>query len=202
MVNSRWANRSLLFQMPDIIRAFIGFELPEKIRSFISSIQEDLKSNKLDARWVQVKNIHLTLKFLGNINEEDAQRVGKAIFKSAADHAPISLAAKGIGAFPDINRPNVLWVGIKGQIDMLIQLQKSLEDQLEKIGFSRENRPFKGHLTLARVKKQLDRTKLITAIKKYKELESEPFIADNIILFKSDLKSNGAVYTKLISISL
>ncbi|HUV51390.1 MAG TPA: RNA 2',3'-cyclic phosphodiesterase [Anaerolineae bacterium] len=188
--------------MPDIIRAFIGFELPEKIRSFISSIQEDLKSNKLDARWVQVKNIHLTLKFLGNINEEDAQRVGKAIFKSAADHAPISLAAKGIGAFPDINRPNVLWVGIKGQIDMLIQLQKSLEDQLEKIGFSRENRPFKGHLTLARVKKQLDRTKLITAIKKYKELESEPFIADNIILFKSDLKSNGAVYTKLISISL
>ncbi|MDO9565274.1 MAG: RNA 2',3'-cyclic phosphodiesterase [Candidatus Desulfaltia sp.] len=188
--------------MPDIIRTFIGFELPEKIRSFIGSIQENLKSNQLDAQWVQTKNIHLTLKFLGNINKDDSQKVGEAIFKSAADHAPISLTAKGIGAFPGINRPSVLWVGIKGQIDMLIQLQRSLDDQLEKIGFSRENRPFKGHLTLARVKKQLDQAKLIDAIKKYKELESEPFIADNIVLFKSDLKSTGAIYTKLVSVSL
>ncbi len=188
--------------MPDIIRTFIGFELPEKIRSFISSIQEDLKSNGFDARWVQPTKIHLTLKFLGNINEDDTQKVGAAIFKSAADYAPISLAAKGIGAFPGINRPRVLWIGIKGQIDMLIQLQRSLDDKLEKIGFSKENRPFKGHLTLARVKGRINQAKLINAIKKYGELESEPFIADNIILFKSDLKSTGAVYTKLISVSL
>ncbi|MDI6688081.1 MAG: 2'-5' RNA ligase family protein, partial [Desulfobacterales bacterium] len=83
-----------------------------------------------------------------------------------------------------------------------VQLQRSLDHQLEKIGFSRENRPFKGHLTLARVKKQLDQAKLVDAIKQYKEFESEPFIADNIILFKSDLKSTGAVYTKLVSVSL
>ena len=188
--------------MPDIIRTFVGFELPEKIRSFISSIQEDLKSNRLDARWVQPKNIHLTLKFLGNINKDDAQKVGAAIFKSAADYAPISLAAKGIGAFPGINRPRVLWIGIKGQIDMLIQLQKSLDDKLEEIGFPKENRPFKGHLTLARVKGRINQAKLINAIKKYGEFEPKSFIADNIILFKSDLKSTGAVYTKLISVSL
>ncbi len=202
MVNSHLASHSLLFQMPDIIRTFIGFELPEKIRSFISSIQEDLKSNRLDARWVRPKNIHLTLKFLGNINKDDTQKVGAAIFKSAADYAPISLAAKGIGAFPGINRPRVLWIGIRGQIDVLIQLQKSLDDQLEKIGFSKENRPFKGHLTLARVKGRINQAKLINAIKKYGEFEPESFIADNIILFKSDLKSTGAVYTKLISVSL
>ena len=195
-------NHSLLFQMPDIIRTFVGFELPEKIRSFISSIQEDLKSNRLDARWVQPKNIHLTLKFLGNINKDDTQKVGAAIFKSAADYAPISLAAKGIGAFPGINRPRVLWIGIKGQIDMLIQLQKSLDDKLEEIGFPKENRPFKGHLTLARVKGRINQAKLINAIKKYGEFEPKSFIADNIILFKSDLKSTGAVYTKLISVSL
>lgn len=188
--------------MPDIIRTFIGFELPEKIRSFIRDIQEDLKSNGFNARWVQPEKIHLTLKFLGNINEDDTQKVGAAIFKSTADYAPISLAAKGIGAFPGINRPRVLWIGIKGQIDMLIQLQKSLDDKLEEIGFPKENRPFKGHLTLARVKGRINQAKLINAIKKYGELESEPFIADNIILFKSDLKSTGAVYTKLISVSL
>ena len=202
MVNSHLVSHSLLFQMPDIIRTFIGFELPEKTRSFISSIQEDLKSNGLDARWVQPKNIHLTLKFLGNINKDDTQKVGEAIFKSAADYAPISLTAKGVGAFPGINRPRVLWIGIRGQIDVLIQLQKSLDDQLEQIGFPKENRPFKGHLTLARVKGQIDRVKLINAIKKYGEFEPKSFIADNIILFKSDLKSTGAVYTKLNSLSL
>ena len=202
MVNSHLASHSLLFQMPDIIRTFIGFELPEKIRSFISSIQEDLKFNRLDARWVRPKNIHLTLKFLGNINKDDIQKVGAAIFKSAADYAPISLVAKGIGAFPGINRPRVLWIGIRGQIDVLIQLQKSLDDQLEKIGFSKEKRPFNGHLTLARVKGRINQAKLINTIKKCGEFESESFIADNIILFKSDLKSTGAVYTKLISVSL
>ena len=202
MANSHLVNRSLLFQMSDIIRTFIAFELPEKIRSFISSIQEDLKSNRLDARWVQPKNIHLTLKFLGNINKADTQKVGAAIFKSAADYAPISLAAKGIGAFPGINRPRVLWIGIRGQTDVLIQLQKSLDDKLEKIGFPTENRPFKGHLTLARVKGQINQAKLINAIKKYGEFEPKSFLADNIILFKSDLKSTGAVYTKLISVSL
>ncbi len=202
MVNLQLGNRSLLFQMPDIIRTFIGFELPEKIRSFIANIQEGLKSDGFDTRWVRPKNIHLTLKFLGNINKDDTQKVGAAIFKSAADYAPIALAVKGIGAFPGINRPRVLWIGIRGQIDMLIQLQKSLDDKLEKIGFPKENRPFKGHLTLARVKGQINQAKLINAIKKYGEFESESFVADNIILFKSDLKSTGAVYTKLISVSL
>ena len=202
MANSHLVNRSLLFQMSDIIRTFIAFELPEKIRSFISSIQEDLKSNRLDARWIQPKNIHLTLKFLGNINKADTQKVGAAIFKSAADYAPISLAVKGIGAFPGISHPRVLWIGIRGQIDVLIQLQRGLDNNLEKIGFPKENRPFKGHLTLARVKGQINQAKLINAMKKYGEFEPKSFIADNIILFKSDLKSTGAVYTKLISVSL
>ncbi|MEA3428688.1 MAG: RNA 2',3'-cyclic phosphodiesterase [Thermodesulfobacteriota bacterium] len=188
--------------MPDIIRSFIGFELPEKIRSFIANIQEDLKSDGFDARWVKPKNIHLTLKFLGNINKDNAQKVGVAILKSAADYAPISLTAKGIGAFPGINRPRVLWIGIRGQIDVLVQLQKSLDDKLEGIGFPKENRPFKGHLTLARVKRQINQAKLINAIKKYGELDQESFIADNIILFKSDLKPTGAVYTKLSSVLL
>ncbi len=156
----------------------------------------------MDARWIQPKNIHLTLKFLGNINKADTQKVGAAIFKSAADYAPISLAVKGIGAFPGISHPRVLWIGIRGQIDVLIQLQKGLDNNLEKIGFPKENRPFKGHLTLARVKGQINQAKLINAMKKYGEFEPKSFIADNIILFKSDLKSTGAVYTKLISVSL
>ncbi len=135
---------------------------------------------------------------MGNINKADTQKVGAAIFKSAADYAPISLAVKGIGAFPGINRPRVLWIGIRGQTDVLIQLQKGLDDKLEKIGFQKENRPFKGHLTLARVKGRINQAKLINAIKKYGGVEPKSFIADNIILFKSDLKSTGAVYTKLM----
>jgi len=185
-----------------MIRAFIAFELPENIRSFIGSIQKNLKYDGFDARWVRPENIHITLKFLGNINEADTEKISAAILKTASGYTPISLTAKTIGVFPGIKRPRVLWLGIKGQIEILARLQKNLDDRLEKAGFLNENRPFKSHLTMARTKGKIKESKLVNAIKKYGDLESSSFYADNIILFKSDLKPTGAVYTKLISVSL
>ena len=184
------------------IRTFIAFELPEKIITFISKVQKDLQSRGLKVKWVRPQNIHLTLKFLGNINETDTEIVGKAIRESANGYSPISLTTKGIGVFPNIKRPRVIWIGITGQTKQLISLQKGLDEKLDAIGFPKDNRPFKGHLTLARVKGRINPQRLIDAIKYYSEFESETFIADNIYLFKSDLKSSGAVYTKLMSIAL
>ena len=188
--------------MSHTIRTFIAFELPKNIISSISKVQEGIRSYGLKARWVRPENIHLTLKFLGNIKEADIEKIGGAIFESAKEYAPISLTAKGIGVFPGIKRPRVIWVGIRGETDLLVGLQKRLDEKFETIGFQPENRPFKGHLTLARIKKKINSKKLIDAIKEFGEFESETFIADNIYLFKSDLKSSGAVYTKLMSITL
>lgn len=190
------------FFMSDTMRTFIAFELPGNIITAIREVQESIKSYGFRVRWVRPENIHLTLKFLGNINEAEIEKIGRAILDTVKEYSPILLSAKGIGVFPGVKQPRVIWVGITGQMDSLLKMQKVLDDRLEAIGFSRENRPFKGHLTLGRVKGKIDSKRLVKAMEDFQGFESEPFTADQIILFKSELKPTGSVYTKLLSASL
>jgi len=188
--------------MSDTIRAFIAIELPEKVIASIGRIQESMRSHGFRVRWVRPQNIHLTLKFLGNIKAVETEMIKQAMLESAGGSAPISMAARGIGVFPGIKRPRVLWVGIGGQIGALIELQTALDEKLAAIGFSKEKRAFKGHLTMGRVKDKIDPKKLLGALKEFAGFETEPFVADRMILFKSDLKPTGAVYTKLMEANL
>ncbi len=188
--------------MSDTIRTFIAIELPEQIIDSIGRIQERLQDYGFKVRWVRPQNIHLTLKFLGNIQKVQTEKIHQAIFESARGFAPISIAAKGIGAFPSIKRPRVIWVGLAGQINQLQKLQKALDEKLAANGFPKEKRKFKGHLTLGRVKNKIDPKKLLEAVKEFAGFESEPFVTDTVALFKSELKSTGAVYTKLMETSL
>ncbi len=184
--------------MFETIRSFIAFELPENIISSIGKLQKQIKCHGLNARWVHPENIHLTLKFLGDITKTDIENAGGAIIETAKGYAPISLSAKGIGIFPNIKRPRVIWVGIAGQISTLVGLQRELDENLGSIGFAKEKRLFKGHLTLGRIKKKIPLKRLVDAIKKFEGFESEIFTVDQIILFKSVLKPSGSVYTKLL----
>jgi len=186
------------FPMSNTIRTFIAVELPEKIIYTIGTVQEEIKSYGLKIRWVRPENIHLTLKFLGDIQEADTEKVARAISESVTDHSAISLAVKGIGVFPGIKKPRVLWMGISKQLDLLTALQQTLDEKLEAMGFPKEKRLFKGHLTLGRIKSKIDPKTLYDVLKKFIQFESEPFFADKIILYKSDLKPKGLVYTKLI----
>jgi 2'-5' RNA ligase len=139
---------------------------------------------------------------LGNINKIDVEKIGKVIFESTKEYSPLKLAAKGVGVFPGIKRPRIIWIGITGQIDLLMEMQKTLDKRLETIGFPKERRPFRGHLTIGRIKGKVDPQRLIAAIKEFGEFESETFIANKLILFKSELNPSGSIYTKLKSISL
>ena len=188
--------------MSKSIRTFVAFEFPEKIIAWIGNIQEELRAYGLGIRWVPPQNIHLTLKFLGDIKESDVEKVGQAMFESAGRFAPLPMTAKGIGAFPGFKRPRVIWIGVSGQINDLIALQRTLDDNLNAIGFPKENRPFKGHLTLGRVKDRIDPKELLKALQAFSGFESEPFVIDKLILFKSDLKPSGAVYSKLMEADL
>ena len=188
--------------MSETIRTFIAAELPGKIISSIRRVQKDLRYYGFKIRWVRPENTHLTLKFLGDVKKTDIEKVGEAIFESVKEFSPITLRAKGIGTFPGIKRPRVIWVGISGQLDQLIGLHKTLDEKLEAIGFPKENRSFKGHLTLGRVKAKIDPKRLGVALNELAGFESESFVADRIILFKSELKPTGAVYTKLAEASL
>ncbi|MBN1932151.1 MAG: RNA 2',3'-cyclic phosphodiesterase [Desulfobacterales bacterium] len=188
--------------MSDFIRTFIAIELPQNILASIFKVQEGIRGYGFKLRWVPPQNVHLTLKFLGYISNTDVKKIGEAMVESIEGHFPIQLAAKGIGIFPGIKRPRVLWVGMIGQVDLLSKLQKNIDEKLEMVGFQPEKRTFRGHLTIARVKGKIDPGKLHDAIKQFEGFETEEFVADKIILFKSELKSSGAVYEKLMSISL
>ncbi|MFH2045062.1 MAG: RNA 2',3'-cyclic phosphodiesterase [Pseudomonadota bacterium] len=188
--------------MPDTIRAFIAFELPENILSFINNIQKDLKQFGFPVRWVKPDNIHLTLHFFGNIDKSDVEHIKVAVGDCVKSFSHINLSVKGIGVFPSITRPRVIWAGISGEIPLLLSLHNTLEKRLEEFGFKIEERPFQAHLTMGRFKGKVNNGKLIEAIRKYQNFDPEVFTAKEIILFNSNLKPEGAVYTELLNVPL
>ncbi len=184
------------------IRAFIAFPLPQVIISAIDSIQEDLKAYGLRVRWVRPENIHLTLKFLGEIHPDDVADIIAAIKSAAMKQTPFFLSAGAVGVFPGLSRARIIYTGLTGQIDALVKLHQYLNVGLIKLGFPGESRKFKGHLTIGRIKGKTDTRKLDRAITACRNFKSDPFAADKLTLFKSDLQPLGAVYTKLASINL
>ena len=186
--------------MSNTIRTFIAIELPETIISAISKVQEGVKSYGFNIRWVHPENIHLTLKFLGDTKEDETDKIAKVIFESVKTYSPISLFAKGIGVFPGIKRPRVIWAGISGHLNPLFKLQKKLENGIEMLGFKKEKRPFRAHLTLGRIKDRIDPKRFGDTLRAFGGFESETFYADKVILYKSELKPTGAVYTQLVSV--
>lgn len=184
------------------LRAFIAFELSEEIIAAIKTVQADLKARGFNVRWTRPESIHLTLKFLGDIYAEDVDKIEDIMAAATTNRHPITLAAKGIGVFPNMKRPRVIWIGISGQTNSLSEFQNHLETDLERIGFQKEDRLFTGHLTLGRIRGAIDKTQLKEALKKFESFESKPFTANEVILFRSELKPDGSVYTKLKSVRL
>jgi 2'-5' RNA ligase len=188
--------------MSDKIRAFVALKLPENTVSSIRRMLEDLKPYRFPVRWVRPEKIHLTIKFFGEIAESDIKNIGAAMSNCAGNYAPLSLSVRGVGVFPGITRPRVIWTGISGEASLLSALRNDLENRFEETGFQREDRPFKGHLTIGRFKEKADREKLIEALRKFQGFESEIFVAGKLYLYKSDLRPEGPVYTELFSATL
>ena len=184
------------------MRTFIAIELPPDVIALIQTVQHQLKSHKLDVKWVKPQNIHLTLRFLGDITAETVASVEKAMAGAVKDIPPFLLTPKGLGAFPGFNRPRVLWMGLDGDLDVLNNLYQRLEEQLEALGFEKEKRPYSGHLTLGRAKGKLDPIKMVDIAGQYKGFSADAFRVKDVILFKSDLKPTGAVYEKRYSAAL
>lgn len=180
-----------------MIRSFIAIDLPEETKRGFAEIQEQLKRSRGAVRWVRPGSIHLTLKFLGNIHPGQVDEIAAAATKVVRDEAPLTLCAGGLGAFPSQRRPRVIWVGIQGQVERLGRIQAGLENALELLGFAREQRAFRAHLTLGRVKDRRKCQPLIDAISALEMPKFNSFDADEIILYKSDLRPTGAIYTKL-----
>ena len=180
-----------------MIRSFLAIELPETILKQIGEVQRDLKSSYADVRWVSPEKIHLTLKFFGNIDESRIEPIVKSIQGPIWTTVPFPLRVKGIGAFPNVKNPRVIWMGMVDEKEVLASFQKGLETELEKIGFEPENRPFQAHLTLGRVRSSRGREELVRRMEKYVGKEFGDFRVERVILFRSDLRPTGPIYTPL-----
>lgn len=188
--------------MPDTIRAFVAIELPHRVIVSIAEIQSRLKAYGFNIRWVRPENIHLTIKFLGNIAAETVAPVCEAVSNAVSDYEPLSLEAGGVGVFPHMRRPRVVWIGITGRNTGLQALQKRVDAELAAMGFAKERRPFKGHLTLGRVKGDVPLKQLQEALHACGHDHGGSFAATELVLFKSDLKPTGAEYTKLCQMKI
>lgn len=179
------------------IRSFIAIELAPHIKVGIEDIQNKLKSSASDVRWVRPGGIHLTLKFLGNIEEESIAEISDIIEQCSTDATSFTLKVCSLGAFPNEKNPKVIWVGAEDSSGTLGKLQRSLEKRLAGIGFKTEKRAFSPHLTLGRVKSLKGKRELTQGLEDHKNCECGNLEVKEVCLFKSELKPSGAIYTKL-----
>lgn len=187
---------------PHLIRSFLAIELPAAIFRRLQEVQKDLKLSSADVRWVHTEKIHLTLKFFGNIEEIKVDPIIQSIGDPVRKTPPFSLSVRGMGAFPNVRNPRVIWVGLVDGTGVLIPLQKDMDASFEKLGFPSEDRPFQPHLTLGRVKSNRGREDLIKSLEKHREEEFGDFAVERLVLFRSDLKPTGPIYTPLREVRL
>jgi len=184
-----------------VIRAFIAVDLDDPVIEKVCNVVAILKSRITEIRWLRKENLHLTLKFLGNIAESQVEPITAALRHPLGLFSPCTISAKGLGVFPDFRRPKILWVGLTG--DQLVQLAAEIESALMPIGFTPENRAFTPHLTIGRWREGSRPVKnLRQEIDSLNDFEFGACAVRQIVLFQSVLKPEGASYSELRTIQL
>ena len=177
------------------MRAFIAIDLPETLRDALERSQRTFRASAPDARWTRPQGIHLTLKFLGEIQDQQVEKV-KERLAALGRFELFRIEVKGFGFFPDARRPRVLWAGVEAPPG-LAELAASVEAAMETLGFPREDRPFRPHLTLARFKESRPQPGLEKALGEFGETFLGAFEPTEFLLFESRLSPRGAEYRKV-----
>ena len=193
-----------------MIRTFIAVELDPALKQAIAGVQDTLQRELhrltpgIRVQWVRTDSIHLTLKFLGDIEESQVGSILQAVEDAGRDDAPFSVDVKGFGVFPDLRGPRVLWTGLSGHTDRLIRLAGSIDAALTPLGFPVEHKPYTPHLTLARVKEQsraIGKALADTGVMRESTcLGTLPIQA--VALMKSEPTPSGSIYSRLGLIKL
>ena len=190
----------------EVIRAFIAINLSADVLERIEQVALDLKKrmNSVPIRWVPTENIHLTLKFLGNVSTANLELLKDILGNVASNHHECDISVGGIGVFPKPHNPRVIWVGMEVPQE-LFNLQREIEIETARLGYSREHRPFSPHLTFGRVSRNAS-TEDVHIIAENLENYKVGFLGATrvrtVYLFRSDLKPEGAEYTPIHSAAL
>jgi RNA 2',3'-cyclic 3'-phosphodiesterase len=194
------------------IRTFIAVDLDPAVRRRLVELRRELSRADADVRWVREQGLHCTLKFLGGVEQEKLEQVHAALCTALMRVAAVSVQARGVGVFPNAQRPRVVWVGLEdeptapggpaGSAERISALAAAVERALVPVGFAAEERPFRAHVTLGRVRGKSGWSRLAESMR---ERESEAFGAtrvDRVVVYRSDLGSTGSTYTPLWTIGL
>ena len=177
------------------MRAFIAIDLPESIRAALRRTQASFRSTSPGARWTQPEGIHLTLKFLGEISDAKVKEVSQSL-KNVGQFESFTVGLRGFGFFPDARRPRVFWAGVEAPAS-LSRLAERIEEAMRSIGFAREERAFRPHLTLARFRVPQSQPALQALLAQQGEQELGNFEVSEFFLFESKLLPQGAEYRKV-----
>jgi 2'-5' RNA ligase len=179
------------------MRTFLAIDLPDQIKAELDKIQKRLKPKIEGVRWTRPEGIHLTLKFFGWVLGEDCANISNTVKTAIKGVKPFTLELGTIGAFPGPTRPRVIWIGLGGQSEALIDLQMNLDRIFEQIGFPPEDRTFQPHLTLGRIKVPGTAVGFAKVLEEGRDYKAGSFRCEGLTLFRSDLRPDGAIYTKL-----
>lgn len=180
------------------IRAFIAVEINNQAKQKISKLISILKKSDADAKWATEDQMHLTLKFLGNVNKDKIQEISEAISVISNNFKSFAVSFSEIGAFPNTSHPRVIWLGIGKGAESLKMLNDETEAALEKLGFVKESREFEPHLTLARIRSSKNISNLIKLVGEINCTIRDEVPIHKLTLFQSSLNPKGAVYSVLL----
>ena len=189
-----------------VIRAFIAIDLPPEVLQCLDDVSQQLRQELGGApvRWVPVENIHLTLKFLGDVSESNIDMLTDFLQSTVSNVKQFEFSVGGLGAYPKPHRPRVIWVGVEAPPE-LMTAQRSVESEMSRLGYARERRPFNPHLTLGRVSRHStnqDVSNIADVIKTHTVGYLGSARVTALHIYRSDLKPSGAIYTKLFSAML
>lgn len=189
--------------MAGAVRTFVCIELPDRDRERLEAVSRGFAERDVRVAWVAPVNMHVTLAFLGDVAIDIVPTVIETVRTVATTVGPLSLAVRGMGAFPNARRPRVLWAGLSGDVPELTKLAATIDSALGPLGFGPSGKPFRAHVTLGRIKADRDPAAARLASEAERvALELEPFTAAEVVVMRSDLEPRGARYTPLARLPL
>jgi 2'-5' RNA ligase len=185
------------------VRAFIAIPVSEEIRREAREVVGRLRRAGASVKWVEPENMHITLKFLGDISPDDVENLRKNLAEVLEGHRPFEMTAAGVGCFPSGRRaPRVVWIGLEGETERLGELAAGVECACGQSGFEAETRPFRAHLTIGRVRRESGNLRELTEAVGAAAFNPLKLRVDRVNLVRSRLSPKGPTYTVLESISL
>ena len=176
------------------MRAFLAVELPDPIRDGIAALTDRLRPAGLPAKWVRPQNLHLTLRFLGEVSDEQARKLTGLLEAQCTKEEPFQLSASGLGAFPNLRKPSILWVGVHPLEGPLARIQQMAEEAAGAIGLPAEKKAFHPHVTIARIRNPRPIREPLLLFSAEAETLVGAFSVPSMALFSSELTPHGPIY--------